>query len=101
MSAEPRCRSCLHLWRWHHLMPTWPPTGRLRGMGDLPGPCSRCDCQIWGQPPGGDPRYTSRVTRRQAIAEAVAEVNEAQHRVDELVAEGARHGIVAGPEAHD
>jgi hypothetical protein len=34
MKPEPRCRWCGHLYRWH-----------------APGPCTRCDCAKWGQPP--------------------------------------------------
>jgi DNA-binding XRE family transcriptional regulator len=52
---EPRCRSCLHLWRWHHRR------------DDTPGDCSRCACTIWMQPAGGiDPRDEAREARREA-----------------------------------
>jgi len=40
MTNEPRCRHCLHLWRWHH----------RPGRADLPTACSRCACRVWGQP---------------------------------------------------
>jgi hypothetical protein len=62
MDEDVRCRYCLHVARWHH----------KPGRPDLPGDCSKCECRIWGQPPGGDPRYTTRVTYRQAMAQITA-----------------------------
>ena len=54
MTNEPRCRSCLHLWRWHH----------VPGRTDAPGTCSRCSCTVWQQPIGGmDPRDEAREAR--------------------------------------
>lgn len=62
MSAEPRCRYCDHLWRWHHdhIGPRW---------------CTRCPCDVWGQPPA----HLS-PAERATIEDAAADATEAAMR---------------------